>query len=130
MRGRVRLILLTGVLAIAMAVPAIAQAATPEDVNGVWTSIDPVDGSNQIMEVRVNPANRARIVLFDDFATGCGGGAADARGNGSLSGDDVTVTFRVRCENRTRVGPVTVIYTYDQATDTLSDGFGTVWSRA
>lgn len=129
MRGRSRVALLTVVLGVAMAVPAVANAATPADVNGTWTSVD-IDGSNQIMDVRVNPANRARIVLHDDDGLICGGGSAlIARGNGSLSGDVITVDYKIKCDNGLKATVTGITYAYGAATGTLTDNFGVVWSR-
>lgn len=130
MRGRSRVALLTVVLGVAMAVPAVANAASPTDVNGTWTSVDNADGSNQIMDVRVNPANRARIVLRDDDGLICGGGSAlIARGKGSLSGDVITVDYKIKCDNGLKATVTGITYTYDAATGTLTDNFGVVWSR-
>ena len=130
MRGRIRVAMVVMVLATAMAIPATASAATPADVNGTWASID-IDGSNQVMEVRVNPANRARIVLYDDDGLICGGGSAlIARGTGDLTGDVIAVDYRIRCDNGVTATVTDVTYVYDDTTGTLTDEFGVVWTRA
>jgi len=129
MRGRIRVAMVVMVLATAMAIPATASAATPADVNGTWTSID-IDGSNQVMEVRVNPANRARIVLYDDDGLICGGGSVlIARGTGDLTGDVISVDYRIRCDNGVTATVTDVTYVYDDTTGTLTDEFGVVWTR-
>ena len=130
MRGRIRVVLLMTVLATAMAIPATASAAEPADVNGLWTSVDTVDGSNQAMLVRVRANGNARIVLFDDDGAVCGGGSPlVAIGRGSLDGDDVTVDFRIFCFNGV-TATATVTYSYDAGPPaTLTDDFGAVWTR-
>lgn len=129
MRSRTRMVLLVAVMSMAMALPAVAQAATPADVNGTWTSID-IDGSNQVMEVRVNAANRARIVLLDDDGTVCGGGSAlIARGTGTLTGDVITVDYKIKCDNGVKVTVTGFTYEYNSAAGTLTDAVGVEWSR-
>lgn len=126
----VRLLLAAALIGGLVVIPAAAWAASPADVNGSWESVDRRDGSNQVMEVSVNPALRARVVLFDDFATVCGGGSVLARGNGSLAGDVITINFtNIKCENGTKVGPITVTYTYNAALNKLTDSDGTDWFR-
>jgi hypothetical protein len=115
------LAVVTGLL---LAGPAVA--ATPAEVDGTWGSVD-IDGSNQIMMIKAQPSGSFSVLLTDDWATVCRGGPALAVGTGALRGDILSVRYDVRCYNGTPVGPVTVVYTYASATNTLTDSVGVVW---
>lgn len=137
MRTLLRMALATALVAGMLALPLAATAAPPSPFTGSWTSVDPVDGSNQRMAIGGGPA--PRVLLYDDGATVCGldlGGvplhAARATGRASVSGTTLTVDFDVYClaspTSFWGVAPAT--FDYDAGTDTISDGFGAVWSRA
>lgn len=117
-------------LAIVVAVPGVASAATPEDVDGFWTSVDAVDGSNQILVITELPGGGFGSVLFDDDATvACGGGPALATGSGTLSGDTLTVTYQIRCFNGTDAPAASIDYEFDSGAGTLNESSGTVWTN-
>lgn len=116
--------------AMILAAPAVAAAATPGDVDGFWTSVDAADGSNQIHIITELPGGGFGSVLFDDDATvACGGGPAIATGSGSLSGDTLTVTHRIRCLNGADAPDASIDYVYDPDTGTLNESSGTVWTN-
>lgn len=129
MRKRLHLFVVIALLGALLVMPTVAQAATPADVNGTWTSVD-IDGSNQVMDVRVNPANRARIVLHDDDGMICGGGSPlVAKGNGTLTGDVITVAYTIKCDNGVKATVTGFTYVFDSTTGTLTDAVGVVWTR-
>lgn len=129
MRKRLHLFVVIALLGALLVMPTVAQAATPADVNGTWTSVD-IDGSNQVMDVRVNPAGRARIVLHDDDGTICGGGSAlIARGTGMLVGDVITVDYKIKCDNGVKATVTGFTYAFNSAAGTLTDSVGVMWTR-
>lgn len=112
-----------------------ATAAPPSDpFVGTWESVD-LDGSNQTMTFRGRGPVKGFTYFDDDATAACEtGGEFTARGTGEVDGDTIATSFKnVRCEDGTRrddlrgVGDVLV---YDAETDSLTDGFGIVWSRA
>jgi hypothetical protein len=122
---------IVGSMLLACAVVALAVssvAAKPSDpFHGKWSSID-TDGSNQILAIGGSGTLR-NAILRDDFASVCGGGVAVVRGIGNVSGKTMSGTFMPRCANGTPVSETFIGWTYDPATDTLTDSFGVVWSR-
>ncbi|HEX9890898.1 MAG TPA: hypothetical protein VGB28_02405 [Actinomycetota bacterium] len=116
-----------GLLALSVALGPSAGAAPPDPFHGAWKSID-TDGSNQNLSFGGGGTTR-QVRLFDDFASGCGGGIATARGIGTVAGDSLDVTLSVRCANGTFIPDTPVTFTYDGGTDTLDDSFGVTWNR-
>jgi hypothetical protein len=123
-----RLLKLTAgvLLTLAILVPSTtAGAATTTDFAGVWTSVDAVDGSDQVMVI----TRGLTIVLFDTSATVCDGAPAIVTGRGTISGDDLNVTLRAVCLGGGGVTVAEATFTYDADSDTLTDNLGgTVWS--
>lgn len=116
--------------AIVVLAPTVASAATPEDVDGFWTSVDAADGSNQIHIISELPGGGFGSVLFDDNATvACGSGPAIATGSGTLSGDTLTITHEIRCLNGADAPTASIDYVFDDATGTLNESSGTVWTN-
>ena len=116
---------------------------------GTWTSTD-TDGSNQTLTITGSGRRAYAVTYFDDAATSLcdgapamvtGSGRVDGRpvvvvalvpGWGGVAGDDLCTRGAATClpgGNRLR-GVITIDYTYDAASDTLTDAFGIVWSRA
>jgi hypothetical protein len=98
----------------------------------VWTSTDAVDGSSQALIVVPTGAQRARVILIDAGASVCGGSPltpALGTGRGAVSGEEMTVTYRLICLNGSPSSTPTVVYTL-QPDDTLTeDVSATVWSH-
>lgn len=111
-----------------VAVPS--GAAGPDPFDGVWASTD-VDGSEQTLTVSgAAPATRS-VTLFDESASVCGGAPAQLTGPGAVNGTSLDVTGPLTCRpggNQLRVR-ISVTWTYDASTDTLTDQFGVVWHR-
>lgn len=99
---------------------------------GTWTSTD-TDGSNQTLTITGSGRRAYAVTYFDDAATSlCDGAPAMVTGSGRVDGDDLFTRGAATClpgGNRLR-GVITIDYTYDAASDTLTDAFGIVWSRA
>lgn len=126
-------ILSLGVLAIGLAIglnapPAIAAQG---ELAGTWTSIDS-DGSNQTLTITGSGNRVYAISLFDDAASLCGGDPALAQGAGRVDDGQLSTRVAAVClpkGNRLR-GVIDIGFSYDEGTDTLTDDFGIVWSRA
>jgi hypothetical protein len=135
-----RLSLAAGVVVlIALAGAPVVQAAPSTPFTGSWTSIDPVDGSIQHLDVRGGAS--VQVSYVDEYGTTCVEiGAPTTVFTGRLSGtaDGATMTARF---NQAACGSVLVLkaayrfswaFTYDPGTDTLfgalDDGPAT-WPR-
>ena len=121
-------VLVLGVVLVLGAPPA---AAAQGDLAGTWTSID-TDGSNQTLTITGSGARVYAMSLFDDSASLCDGAPASANGSGRVDGEDLFMRVAAVClpgGNRLR-GVIDIAFTYDAASDTLTDSFGVVWSRA
>ncbi|MFP3907376.1 MAG: hypothetical protein ACLFWR_10125 [Acidimicrobiales bacterium] len=128
---RIFRLVIGGLAGLVLLVPTTtASAATTWDFVGLWTSVDAVDGSDQIMFI--NPGRR--IMLFDTSATACDDDApAIVTGRGTISGDDLDATLEMRCIGGGGLSGVDATFSYDSGDDTLTDDMGgaaTVWSRA
>ena len=133
-RPRTLLATLAG-LAAAAAVLAPATAAAAGGggpLAGTWTSTD-ADGSHQTLDITGSGNRVYSMVYVDDSATGaCGGDPARLSGPGFVDGDNVLMVAALVClpgGNDFR-GRVTVGFQHDTETDTLTDDFDIVWSRA
>jgi hypothetical protein len=81
----------------ALLVCSSALGATADPFTGAWTATD-TDGSTLRLEISAaGVAGVRHVTLFDDFATGCGGGSATAIGSGGVSGDTLEANLLVRC---------------------------------
>jgi hypothetical protein len=113
-----------------------ASAATGDGFTGHWASTDVVDGSSQTLDVSGSGVGGTHATQLHDTVASfaCGGGPANVQGPGRVYEGDMYVVFTVTCPGggrppvRGRIGPA--IYTYDSASDTLSDDSGNVWHRA
>jgi hypothetical protein len=121
---------LLGVLILGLATPA---SASDDVFRGTWTSID-VDGSHQTLSIQGSGEQGHHSVFLSDVAgTVCGGAPAQVTGSGTVDGDTLNVLFVVTCPGTGRspvMGRISFTFTYDPATDTLTDGSGVVWHRA
>jgi hypothetical protein len=119
------------VLILGLSMPA---SASDDVFRGTWTSIDIGDGSHQTLSIQGSgEQGHHSVFLFDDSGTVCGGDPAQVTGSGTVDGDTMNARFVVTCPGAGRspvIGPIPFTFTYDSATDTLTDGTGTVWSRA
>ena len=126
------------VLVASVAVPLV-QAAPTTPFTGSWTSIDPVDGSTQHLDVM--GGTRVQLFYVDEYGTTCSDiGAPTNVFTGRLTGtvDESSMTARF---NQAACGSVLVLkaahrfswtFIYDPGTDTifgaLDDGPAT-WYR-
>lgn len=117
-------------LGLVLATAAPASAAPTGDVIGSWTSVDPVDGSQQSLLV-TSFGTGFKLVYFDnDDTVECDSVALLATGAGIQSSSTVTGSIRGMCFDGTRAGPFPVEFTYHAGPpETLTDGSGTVWTR-
>jgi hypothetical protein len=84
-------------VAAALLLPAAALAAPSDQFTGAWVATD-TDGSTLRLEISAaNAAGVRHVVLFDSYATACGGGSATGIGSGSVSGDTLEADLLVRC---------------------------------
>jgi hypothetical protein len=127
-------ILSLGVLVVGIVLglgTAPAEAAQGE-LAGTWTSVD-TDGSNQTLTITGSGRRAYAVAYFDEAANSlCDGAPAMVNGSGRVDGDTLVTRGAATClpgGNRLR-GVITIEYTYDADADTLTDGFGVVWTRA
>jgi hypothetical protein len=100
---------------------------------GTWTSIDVPDGSRQTLVV--GPGSSPAVHFVDDFATGAACVADEVKvftmdGTGRIVDDRLVVVWPGGggCGlMKVDVGPGS--YTYDHATDTITDGDRLTWTR-
>jgi hypothetical protein len=128
-----RLVLGTGILALALALPALTLAAAPAGpFTGSWVSTD-YDGSHQTLVV--SSGKRPSVIFQDFYANGCdtfGGPATHwvSAGTGSVDGDVLWISFRKSgCGNFLSGGYEDAV-TYDAGSDTLTDSADIVWTRS
>lgn len=120
---------IAGAAALLAGTPA-AVAAPAGGINGSWVSVDH-DGSNQTLQIMGSGAFRS-VQLYDDVATlACDGGPAYAQGAGPLDGDTLLAFVTVVCRPGGNVvrGRIAIEFVYDDASETLTDFSGVVWSR-
>ena len=138
MKKHVRmLIIATCVLLASVLVMSTALAAS-SPFTGAWDSIDS-DGSYQTLRIGGGPGDSQHVRYYDFGATVCGLDpvtgdflyAASARGNLTASGNSLTGSMPVYCQSGPPAfwGNANFAFAYDPGTDTLTDGFGIVWSR-
>jgi hypothetical protein len=121
-------VLVVGLVAGLGAPPAVAAQGS---LAGSWTSID-TDGSNQTLTITGSGHRVYATSLFDDSATLCDGAPAMATGSGTVVEEELFTRVSAVClpgGNLLR-GVIGIGYVYDAGTDTLTDDFGIVWSRA
>ena len=122
----------TAILVTAGAVlsPTAALAASGP-LAGTWTSVDN-DGSTQTLAVTGTGRHAYSMVYVDEIATSaCGGDPAMLSGPGFVQGEDVLMVGSLVCVpggNPVR-SRLAIFFDYDSGADTLTDGFGIVWTR-
>jgi hypothetical protein len=107
---------------------------------GTWMTSDG-DGSTPTMTVEVSDDGVIEITVHDDYASVCSGAASTMTGAGRLEGDTALVipapvlTCDDGSEPEALSGPpleeqlLDLTFTHDPESDTLTDNFGSVWSR-
>jgi hypothetical protein len=128
--------ILTGVVAlwlVAAGLLALAPAVSAADpgFGGTWVSVD-TDGSTQALAI--GRGSTPAVTYMDFFASTCeeGGSPAThfvATGRGSIEGASMWVDFRNGGCGRHKIGPFGLGFTYDAASDTLTDTFEITWYR-
>ena len=115
-----------------------AQRIVPKQFVGVWRNADVFDGSDQHMVI----TPRGGVRYLDRGASACGvDGSGEplwpGRGKGTVTvvyaddtGFDIDLYFR--CLGRGELSsdfsnPIVISFTYDPASDTLTDHLGNVW---
>ena len=127
--------LVAGALLVALVAALILTAGGPLSrggVQGTWRSTDPGDGSTQTLVV--GPGDRPAVEFEDDFASGaaCVDDAIKifrADGTGEISGSRLVVTYPNGGGCGSTVVPLSATYEYREASDTLLDQDGVIWSR-
>ena len=127
MRFLSALLIAGAVLLIPLTVASAAPKSGP--FVGNWTAIDKFDDSNLTLVVKGQGAGKHPITLFDDYATACVGGTATAKDVGTVTGNVLSATLKVKCANGSFVPDTPYSFTY-LATDKLIDSYGVVWNRA
>ena len=131
MLGRRSLVISGVALSLAMLATPVSAASTP--FAGVWTSTDIPDGISQMRTV--SAGSRPSVVYQDFYASGCdtfGGPATHwvGAGRGEVEGDTLIAFFHKSGCGTFGKGGYVDVYDYDSGSDTLTDSFGIVWSRA
>jgi hypothetical protein len=119
-------------LVTSLVLGAPPATAAQGELAGTWTSID-TDGSNQTLNITWSGKGAYAVAYFDEAAgTLCGGAPAMANGSGRVDGNTLFTRGAAVCLPGGNLlhGVIGIDYTYDAASDTLTDNFGVVWSRA
>lgn len=122
-------------LVLSLALVSTAGAA-PDPFIGVWTAVD-LDGSNMQLMIGGGAGDSYHLFYYDDGASVCGtsGGVpiypANAKGTGTAVGDVLTGSLAVKCLDKPAYfyGNSPYTFAYSIGSDTLTDGYGIVWSR-
>lgn len=128
--------ILTGVLAlwlVAAGLLALAPAVSAADAGfaGTWVSID-TDGSTQ--SLAIGRGSMPAVTYQDFYASSCANDGAPsthfvATGRGTIDGASLWVEFRNGGCGQHKIGPFPLGFSYDGASDTLTDDFGITWYR-
>jgi hypothetical protein len=93
----------------ALLICSSASGASADPFTGAWTATD-TDGSTLRLQIGGGNASGVRhVTLFDDFATGCGGGSGTAIGSGEVSGNTLEASVLVRCHSSHTTFPATIL---------------------
>lgn len=138
MQNRFGLFIITVVVLIMTTAFMSTTGNTSDPFVGKWASTD-TDGSYQILTIGGGSGSSYHIRVSDFGASTCGldpeSGdflhAASIEGTLSLSDGRLSAALPLYCQTTppTFDGYAFLQYTYDQATDTLVDNFGVVWSH-
>lgn len=93
-------LLTMAVTLIMLAVSMICRAQTGDASNfvGLWETIDPDDGSHQILSITDNGDGAFKLLIYDTYFNSCNGGRGLVQGTGKVSAegtlksDDFTIT--------------------------------------
>ncbi len=107
---------------------------------GTWVTADG-DGSTPTMTLEVSGDGVVEIVVVDDFASVCSGAPSTMTGSGRLDSETQLVipSPAMTCDDgsvaQALSGPPleeqlrNLTFVYDPLSDTLTDSFGSIWSR-
>lgn len=121
-------------------VPTTTPVFELEPMEGTWVTTD-ADGSTPTMTVQVSEDGIVEITGLDDNASVCSGAPSTMTGTGRLEGDTLLVipapvlTCDDGSEPQALTGPPLeeqlrgLTFTHHPESDTLTDNFGSVWSR-
>lgn len=133
-------ILFTPILLLDMPDPDTTPAGDPGQFGGEWIT-DQSDATTHTMTIEVSGTGSAEMIIEDDFALVCSGGPFQVIGTGSLQTDNTLVfsSPRLACKDGSQPeassGPPleeqyqNLTFTYDAASDTLTDSLGLLWTR-
>ena len=105
-----------------------------------WVTTD-LDGSTPTITIRASEDESVEMLGLDDFASVCSGAPSTMTGTGRLEGDSTLVIPSpvLTCDDGSEPvalsGPPlmeqlrNLTFTHDPGTDTLTDNFGSVWTR-
>lgn len=107
-----------------------------EGAVGFWTSTD-TDGSHQNLTIQAKPGGGYAVHYIDHGATVCGTDAngpiyaAESEGTGKANENILSISSEIIClkNGGESIGTFAVTYTYDLASDTITDGWVT-WHRS
>lgn len=128
-------------LAAAGVVVSLALAATPvaaapavgTQFSGLWVGTDTADGSTQVLQVS---AGQSPSVVYQDFyASSCEEHGSRSThwvsaGRGWVDGSYLVIEFHKSGCGSFSIGAYVDFYEYDAGSDTLTDSWGNVYSRA
>ena len=119
------------VLGLVVGLGAPPAVAAQGELAGTWTSID-TDGSNQTLTITGSGNRVYAMSLLDESASLCDGAPATAQGPGLAEEDQLFLRASAVCLPGGNVlrGVIEIGFSYDAGSDTLTDDFGVVWSRA
>jgi hypothetical protein len=133
------LVIATAAMLWALAIVPVSQAASPSVLAGSWSSIDPVDGSTQHLEIR--GGTNLAMSYVDEYGSTCadiGASTTVFTGvlTGRLSGNELNALFNsAGCGSRPVIRAADRFvwtFEYDPNTDTLwgaiNDG-PALWTR-
>lgn len=107
---------------------------------GTWVATD-LDGSSPTMVLEASGATSVEMIAHDDLASVCSGAPSTMTGTGRFQGDSVLVFPApvFTCDDGSQPmelsGPPleeqlqNLAFTHDPVTDSLTDNFGSVWTR-
>jgi hypothetical protein len=123
-------LLLVPLAFLAVVAPAGPAFAKQGSLAGYWYSID-TDGSNQVLSLVGSGRSTYSVLLSDDAATVCVGDPAIYVGPGAVEGATMTTDGAVVClpGGNPLHFRVSLTFTYDSGSNTLTDNSGVVWHR-
>ncbi|WP_027158289.1 DUF2147 domain-containing protein [Methylobacter luteus] len=83
---------------LAASIISRAQAGDASNFVGLWETIDPDDGSHQVLSITHNGDGAFKLLIYDTYFNSCNGGRGLVQGTGKVSAegtlksDDFTIT--------------------------------------